>query len=473
MKSYKTLLFIAIVIALLGGLCAIFPSDGINIGSKQLHFPSLTKILNPEKQVNLDSLMAAQELRLDQVNSLKDSISLYRQQLDSSNIRFWFPNNDYGFFDSFFDRCEDTTDGTLRVMHYGDSQIEMDRLSSRLRIWMQRTFGGIGPGMLHPMTIIGTYAVSQSASGPLRLQTCFGGDSLSMISRANGNYGPMVQCFHLGGAASLNFKAPTNQYADDRVKHYGKVGIVFNNRPGPLHVSFIDRTNGTTLDQECGEPGVHTLWFVPDSLTESVRIQVSGDADLYGVMLDGQEGVAVDNIPMRGCSGQQFCMINKDQLADAYAQLNVGLVILQFGGNSVPYLKSPKPIATYCENIGRQIDRIHECCPKAKILFIGPSDMSTTINGNLQTYPDMERVISGLRDTALAHGAAYWSIYHAMGGYNSMLAWNSKGWAGSDYIHFSHKGAVVMGDMLAEAFERLYLFRAMRQREKELEQDIQ
>lgn len=462
MKSHKILLFIAIVIALLASICVLFPKDGITVCGKSLHFPTLTKILNPERQVDLDSLMAAKDLQLQEHNDLMDSINFFSAQIDSSNLRFWFPNNDPSFFDSFFERAAKPQGRTLRVLHYGDSQIEMDRLSCRLRVWMQNTFGGTGPGMMHAKTIIGSYAISQYAQGALTLQTCFGGDSLSMISRANGNYGPMVQCFHLGGGATIDFKAPTNQYADERVKSYSTVGVVFNNRPGPLTVTLTDRIGGYTNTQQCEESGVHTMWWKLDSASSSIHLSLSGNADIYGVMLDGPEGVSVDNIPMRGCSGQQFCMINQDQLAAAYSQMNIGLIILQFGGNSVPYLKGTKSISTYCQNIGRQIDRIHECCPEAKILFIGPSDMSTTINGELQTYRDMEDIISGLRDTALAHNAAYWSIYHAMGGHNSMLAWNTKGWAGSDYIHFTGKGAVVMGDMLADAFDRIHTLYLMR-----------
>lgn len=463
MKSHKVLLFIASVLALLAMLCIFFPRDGVRLFGREIHFPSLAKVLAPEKGVDLDSVMAAQSIVMEELSSLQDSIAAYKAQLDSSNIRFWYPGGDDTYFDSFFSRAESADSHAVRIMHYGDSQIEMDRLSSRLRIWMQSKFGGGGPGMVFAQTVIPTYAVSQYASGALRLQTCFGGDSLAMISRANGNYGLMVQCFHLAGGATLNFRAPNNQYADEGVKSYSIIGLIFNNRPGPLKATLTDRDGGANITKECNAPGVHSFWWQLDSASSSVRLTLNGNADLYGVVLDNGSGVAVDNIPMRGCSGQQFCMINRDQLADAYAQVDVGIVILQFGGNSVPYLSGSKSISTYSSSIGRQIDRVHECCPNAKILFVGPSDMSTTRNGELQSYPCLEQVISSLRDTALAHGAAYWSIYHAMGGHNSMVAWNAKGWAGADYIHFSHKGAVVMGDMMADAFDRIYAYYRMRQ----------
>ena len=81
---------------------------------------------------------------------------------------------------------------------------------------------------------------------------------------------------------------------------------------------------------------------------------------------------------------------------------------------------------------------------------------------SLRTYSWLPQVVDSLCATATAHGAAYWSIYHAMGGANSMPAWVNNGLGSPDYVHFSQKGADIMGDRLANAFDnmyRLYLLR--------------
>ena len=129
-----------------------------------------------------------------------------------------------------------------------------------------------------------------------------------------------------------------------------------------------------------------------------------------------------------------------------------------------PDLKTEKQISNYCKTIGKQIDYIHQCCPKAKILFIGPSDMSTSVKGKLQTYPMLPTLNDSLRVTANRHGAAFWSIYQAMGGWNSMLAWKKQGLSGSDYIHFTPKGAVKMGEYLSTAFDENYRLFTMKRR---------
>ncbi len=466
----------AVVIGLLALLAALFPRDGIVVGDVSLRFPSIHKILTKEEKPTLEEIMRleATQKREATLNNLQDSIDFLVAQADSSALRFWFPQGDNHFFDELFAKMEEAVPNgnTLRILHYGDSQIEMDRMSQQLRSYMQATFGGGGPGMQPAWQNIPSFAVSQYTEGAWIRQSSFAGAD-SVAYRANGNYGPMAQCMHLAGTGSIRFRGSNQSSADDRVRRFSQVKVIFNNRPGPLTATLSSKETeqpadslqaSTAWTQQDTTPGVHAFsWRLPTEV-EQLRLSLRGDADVYAILVDNGPGVAVDNIPLRGCSGQQFTMINKNQLADAYAQMNIGLIILQFGGNSVPYLRNEKSIATYAANMGRQIDYLHKAAPGSKILFIGPSDMSTTIGGEMQTYPSLPAVITALRDTANAHGAAYWSIYDAMGGKNSMVTWVDNGLAVSDYIHFSTKGVRLMGQRLADAFDRMYQIYLLRQR---------
>lgn len=468
MKPYRTLLFIALVLAFLCAISYLYPKEGLTVGTLNLHFPTLTKILNPQRQLDVEAYLAEQDSLAAVMKTKQDSLNHYRHQVDSSDTRFWFPNNDDRFFDDLFAQLEHTqhTGRVIRIVHYGDSQIEMDRMTNRLRAYMQGLFGGGGPGLVPFATLIPSLSVSTYATGDLVRQSPFGD---TLVVRAGGNYGPMVQDFRVAGSASSTITAGTHRSCDDRLRQFSHFTMIFNNRPGPLSVHFKDRRGSYSNDQLCEEEGVHAMSWQLDTATTSVTLSVSGTADIYGIMVDDGPGVAVDNIPMRGCSGHQFTQINSDQLAAAYAQMDVGLIILQFGGNSVPYLRGKQSIDAYCANMGRQIDRLHQCCPGAKILFIGPSDMSTRENGELHTYPALPLVVESLQQMANAHGAAFWSIYHAMGGYNSMAAWVDQGLGGPDYIHFSQRGVDIMGDRLSKAFDNMYHIYKMR---KEVE-DVQ
>lgn len=456
MKSYKILLFFCAVVALLALCCAVMPADGIPLGDVTLRLPTLHKILNPERELSAEELMSEEELEAK--NSLNEALAAYERWTENSNCRFWLPNNDIHFFDPVFQKMEQAKKKGryVRVMHYGDSQIEMDRMSNRLRSQLQKRFGGGGPGLVPLQTIIPTLSVSTWSGDTLQRYAPFGD---SLVLRARGHYGPMVQCFRVNGGTASTFRASRHSQCDDRLKQFQRIGALCCNHPASVIPRLsVQKPRGVAIpEKKSSEQGlVHLTEWRLDTTVTQVQLSFSGCGEVYGILLDGAPGVAVDNIPMRGCSGQQFVQIDSALLAASYAQLDVGLIILQFGGNSVPYIREAKALDTYCRSIGRQIDRVHHCCPNAKILFVGPSDMSTRVKGETQSYPYLETIIESLRKTANAHGAAYWSIYHAMGGHNSMKAWNKEGLAGSDGVHFSQEGADLMGDKLAESIMKMY-----------------
>ena len=456
MKAGKIALFFAIVVAALAGVSVVFPSDGIAVGKHTYYLPTLGTLAESwEEGAGFSEECGVR-------SELMDSIQWLQSFADTSDLRFWLPDSLY--LDAFWQAAESAAGrGTvLRVLHYGDSQIEMDRMSAQLRTFMQETFGGGGPGLIPFRTVIPSYAVRQSTSGELAHLASFGD---STVVRSKGNYGPMMQCFRLAGGSSTATVTATNVgFADSRVKRFSRVRLIYNNRGDSLRLVFADREGSLRDTAGDSRQGVGSREWMLDSATSSFSLRVSGSADLYGIAVDDGAGVAVDNIPMRGCSGPQFTTVNSQLLAQAYGELEVGLIILQFGGNSVPYIQSTKAIENYCEAMGRQIDYIHRCCPQARILFVGPSDMSTRVRDQLQTYPFLPALVDSLAATATRHHAAYWSIYHAMGGFNAMVYWNRKGWAIDDYIHFSHRGAEMMGDRLVQALKDSYHLYRLRKR---------
>jgi lysophospholipase L1-like esterase len=170
---------------------------------------------------------------------------------------------------------------------------------------------------------------------------------------------------------------------------------------------------------------------------------------VYGISLETDKGVIVDNIPMRGCSGNIFTKIDSVQLSDFYRETNTRLIILQFGGNMIPQTENPSTIRGYVRSTMRQQVRyLRACAPEAAILFIGPSDMSTNIDGQMTTYPLVPYMDQQFRKMAQEEGIAYWSMYDAMGGKDSMVRWVENGLAGSDYVHFTRAGANKIGKQL-------------------------
>lgn len=450
MKAYKTTLFIFSVIAVLAVLCLVFPTDGIKAGTVTLRFPSLADVMSvgggeeaalPEESP--EELLAKQleNMRMEEKNQ-------YLTYFRESNIRFNLPNDDLTWFDKLFEAFENCDSSRVRIVHYGDSQIEGDRITGIIREELQDTFGGIGPGIMPMIETVGSINTGQSCDAELRRALAYGP---AEARASSSNYGVMAQVAYLDTTAVVSVWPRTKD-----VKHcrtFTRVTVLADNIQSKLYVSCKG-------DRRVIEPTkeMQRITFHFDQPLERVTLSLSGYANIYGILFDGDSGICVDNIPMRGCSGTMFTSINRNQLSDYYQKENVRLILLEYGGNSVPYLTTEKSISKYAASIDRQIRYLQGLAPDARILFIGPSDMSTRIKGAWQTYPMLPAIIDSLRTTANNAGAAYWDMYQVMGGHNSMAQWCEQNppLAGSDHIHFTMKGGERVADLFCKSLMLYY-----------------
>lgn len=480
MKISKILCFTFGTLAILAALCFLFPREGVRIGILNLEFPALAEVLTLEHQaqeeetepelspeellaIEMQAVMAAQDSSfIDFCENSPIRISMpfvHVQYPDSAAMDSLLAIGDssvvlidsitairdIAYLDTLFMALDSALVHQVRIVHYGDSQIEEDRITASLRQHFQEQFGGYGVGMLPAIQTVAKMTVRQSSTQDLPYYLAYG--SADFRSRNRG-YGPMAQFSHLNGQVTLKYTA----LKSDRFPNCGrfdKVTLLRSDEAGNL----------TCEEQEY------------DSARSYVQVHVDGPTDIYGVMLDSKKGVVMDNVPMRGCSGAIFTGINRNTMVPFFQHENVQLIILQYGGNSVPYLRSEESLLNFCNDLRRQIRYFHSLVPEARILFIGPSDMSTTVRGELCTYPHLPRFVEMLERAVTEEGAAFWNMYEAMGGKGSMIQWvkSRPQLAGEDYVHFTHKGAEKISDLLYETISTYYKYYKFRIGELDIE----
>ncbi len=180
MKPYKTLIFILLVFFSLGLLGVVFPKEGLKIGIVTLNFPSPSSIFEVEKEqiMNIDENLEnlKQQAHIAQMNSIADSLLFFKNFVTNNTARFHFPNDDYTYWDNFFAALEQakTSSKAVHLLHYGDSQIEMDRISSGFRQRLQEEFGGEGAGIVPAIQTIPSFTIRQSYSGSLARYVPYG-----------------------------------------------------------------------------------------------------------------------------------------------------------------------------------------------------------------------------------------------------------------------------------------------------------
>ena len=463
MKARQVLIFFAGVFAMMGMLWLAVPADGVPVGPVTVRFASYQRTLQEaaEKKVDVDSVLTgiANRFRMQD-----DTLQFYRRFFYENPDRIYLPGNDYRFFDDVFKEMETAgrQNRTVRVVHYGDSQIELDRISQDLREALQGRFGGQGTGLFPALSNVPSASISKSANGAFTQYTMYG-DSTTVRAGHN-RYGMLAQVVQLTGGGTISLRGSKNKNAREGVKTFSSVSLLYGRASQGFDVKVVSDTLKPAPVRTVGESGATLLTWTFPRPVEKATLRISGSAEIYAVGADGSSGVAVDNIPLRGCSGTIFHRISKPLMTDCFALTDTRLIILQFGGNYMPVARNTKVIEQYQEQIAREIQYFHEVAPQAKILFIGPSDMGKSVKGRIVTWPNLPTLVDSLKSTALANDAAYWDLFRMMGGENSMVQWvkHRPAYAGPDYIHFTSEGARKVGDALSQSILTCYNFYQLR-----------
>jgi len=468
MKPIKTLIFIFSVMLLLVVGWLVFPANGLPLGRLTLRFPSYAEKLgeNQVEEVDVDAVMddVKKSFEMTCSETMYDSLLFFRDYLTENPNRIYLPDDDYTFFDSLFAQFEraQAEGKTYRVMHYGDSQIEMDRISSVFRQKLQELFGGSGPNMIPAIQTVSTISVSQHATN-LKRYTLYGD---STTRRANHNrYGVMSQFGQVSGQGSVSFSQTSHSQAFEKAKQISSVSVLLGRNSQDFTLSLKCDTLTTVPKVLDANDSVSLVtWRLPVNVKKGF-INFKGNAEIYAVLLDGDPGVALDNVALRGCSGTIFTRINEAVLRQSFDLLDTRLIILQFGGNRMPGIAGSKNIASYMNELEKQIDYLKQVAPQCTFLFIGPADMGKSYNGKMGTWRGLPELNDSLRAMALRNDVAYWDMFHVMGGEGSMAQWvkHSPPMAGPDYVHFTFRGAQEIGSDLAKSFTTYYDFYKLRQ----------
>lgn len=466
MNIRHILSFIFGIIAALLLLTIVFPANGIKMGNIVFEFPSFNEMITQSLlEAQEDTISTSVEEAVDnQLKALKDSQeSAFQKIFANSPLKLYMPDSTY--MDALFEALDSARYKHVRIIHYGDSQIEQDRISSGLRELWQHKFGGGGVGANMLCQSGWRLAIKQSTSPKQKDYMRYGSKTLFATHNA---YGPFAQFTEIKDTATVTYE-PNSIKKYPHAEKYRKVTIYLKGS-GVVRVTSKEGET-VVLPTRNGFDGPQRLFAVFKQPTNRVTVTFKGRMDVYGVLLDDINGVSVDNVPMRGCSGTIFTAIDRETMKPYFDNENIQLIIMQYGGNSVPYTKQRKHIDATCEQIARQIDLMHELAPQARIMFIGPSDMATkSKDGSMKTYPMLPELCQALKETAVAHNACYWDMFNVMGGIGSMVRWVNANpqLAGGDYIHFTHKGAEKMGALLYETFNQYYKYYRFRSG-KELE----
>ena len=345
-----------------------------------------------------------------------------------------------------------------RILHYGDSQIEADRVTSTIRNYMQKKYGGQGVGFL-PVVPVADVAITFQQNVSPRWER------FSVLVRDNK---AQVDHGRFGISGNLARYSPVNQA--DTVAQVGLLPVYAgyqNSRTftharlfyGQTEKNFTIIANRIdTLQMTARDTVSSVLWqFETPQNSLDLRLVSSNLPDLYGIALDGKHGVAVDNLALRGSSGLDFSRMDTAQMGQMFRMMDVEMLILQFGANIVTTIYN---YDDYASRFANELRMFKAMKPGLTIVVMGVHDMSQNSPNGYKSYPSIIKIRDAQKKAAFETGCVFWDLYEAMGGENSMPGWvfANPPLAKTDFVHFTIGGAKIVAELFCKAWEKEYLY---------------
>lgn len=500
MSPFKILLFVAITAACLAGVMLVFPEGGLSLSKDfTLNFPTWKSFWTPKSEIYtplpdfiLEADMSSEEF-LEEEGELEpeteeDSIIVTptdspliaakdtgKVKMDSILLAkkvahpLEFPECEPFALFSFFASLDTAGYGKgIHITHFGDSQLEGDRLSGYFRDRLQKQFGGAGPGLISVIPAYNQASVKQKVEGNWQRFTLFGKNEVNPDHKRYGvmssfsRFTPLVpDSTKVDGVpyvATCQFNTLKGLYKSARP--YDNLTLYYGPVDTPCKLVVIEGTDTLARETLKGKKPLnkYTLKLSREAHDITIQFESLHGPDIYGLNLDTPEGVTVDNVAMRGSSGTIYTRTDFEVLSGMLKEMNTTLAIMQFGGNSVPFVKDTAECVNFAKNFARQLAVMKRAKPGMGIIVIGPSDMSYKDGDTYKTYPLLPVLVDEMRKATHEAGFVFWDMYAAMGGAQSMPTWVAADppLAVQDYIHFSPRGARIVAELFYNALYESY-----------------
>jgi hypothetical protein len=400
----------------------IYPAYEGDISHKLIQFEDLSEA---DLEKFIDSL---RRIKRDSISSTDFKESVYLINPPYQNASALDP-----FFDAL-NEIEQGKDQLYRVNHYGDSQIEGDRMTITLRNLFQKFFSGNGYGFIPFYDVTTPLGYERKLVGSWNHYKVFGGQK-----HPQKKYGPGGTSFSYNGQGNPE---PYQQIQEEKnnpsihlqlQKSFSEIGIWYGKGKTGSKV-YIWSDSIKIAEAQLDDSSQFRMIRIPlQQAVKNIQCYFSGMSPvLYGISLDPKRGIQFDNFGLRGHSGDGIMTLQVESLQLMYQVLNTKLAIIQFGGNITPYLKSEKTMAYMKEVYKNMYRHFKKALPEASVLVLSINDVSRSVNGQYESYPNISEFRYIQRELAIESGCAFFDLYQFMGGHSSIALWNRKNLAAKD-----------------------------------------
>jgi hypothetical protein len=429
-KLYKSLLLSIFVLI---GLIGIYWMPDISIFGYQIKKIDIFSDLREKKK----KVIPKHFINKQYIDSCKSGITCLEDYSDSS----WMVSQLMTSLSGMKKRKQ-----KLRIAMFGDSFIEGDVFCSDIRDSLQTIFGGNGVGFMPITSEVSTFrtTICHSFEG-------FQSYTIVKDEKLNEPFGAGGFCFN---ALENNFVKYSISNESGHLNHFNDVKLFYTSKERlTLNYVLDDKKNHTY--ETSASPNMRTLTISNiHSNTITFRFPVSEKLILYGTSFEDTAGIIIDNFGLRGNSGIGLAKISDDMQMQFDSLQKYNVIILQYGLNIAT--PQSKDFDWYIKPMVNLIERLKKSHPQCVFILMSVSDRSVKKSGEYQTMESIPLMVETQRKIAQQSKIAFWDLYTAMGGENSMinLVDSKPALANKDYTHLNKSG----GKKIAGIFVQTLLY---------------
>ena len=329
-------------------------------------------------------------------------------------------------------RERDTMDRPVRIAFLGDSFIEGDILVADFRAALQRLFGGNGVGFVPVNSVAARFRPTVKQEGE-------GWETISMLDTARHLFTFSGQIFRPQAESTPRVLIDAND-TYTKMPQPSSLKLLYE-RNHRARVRYVADQSTDTLSLDLPPTEVIAERVIHARPFQRMTLQFDGtdSLEVLGTVMESERGVVVDNYSLRGNSGMVLDRMDSVRCRELAKVRPYDLIILQYGLNVVS--DTIMRYDWYGHRMRQVVRHVKACFPETDVLLIGVSDRSRMVNGQFETMP---AVLSLLY-------TAFWNLFGAMGGVNSMARYVERNWASKDYTHLGFRGGKEIATALLDA----------------------
>lgn len=333
------------------------------------------------------------------------------------------------------------TNSKIRIAVLGDSFIEGDIFVEGIREKMQERFGGSGVGLIPLTSIIRGFRNSVDINGS-------NWKSNSILNAKNKLHTIMGEYFTPQSSNKSTLSLKGDRITDQALFYYS------SSPENDINISIKEngveaQTLALDVMGDMQEKQININPFNKISFSLSGNLS---DFRSYGIALEGNSGVVVDAMSVRGSSGLHLSSAINNYNQEFLNLRNYDMIILEYGLNVVS--TKQKNYSSYRDKMINVVTKLQaQLGDNALIMIMGASDRGVRKAGNIESMKEIELLEKEQIRVASNTSSIFWSTRLAMKASGGIKELQKTGAMAKDYTHLSHKGGRIIANKWFEALE--------------------